>query len=623
MLVLAVLPASPLTAQTVSVIATPGLRPTAILAPHLQYVVAADSLGQGAVIRDVAIGPVAFAGEITIRGVRPGESSDIRGFQDTVRFEPDGRVLLRIADERGREPIHAEMFGSRTGQGAMLVLTARNWPIGRAMVVSIAPTDLYEAVYRGTGYGVRDRIRIDDRTSFAFLSDTSAGTTTVAIGLGRGSRGRIQGESVEQLIERDYGGTIGRDRRTLGALTLALEPSREEGGFVRAEILFGVGNSEPEALQAARSGADDPSQRAAVLPLRVATPAANVNLLVSQIIAAAAGALDWDRFDASKVIVSSARRPTVRAEDAWYGVSLATQRGDTAAVCGSYRLLRANVGPDGLPRAIVPRLGRGGRTASAVRDDGGDAALVLLAHACYRANRDALWIRSELPALLAGSARATAAGLRLAPAATAAVFDIEDELSRLPGGTRSPRADSLRALVEGRPRDGVLQRAPTVLWQDLTTSVARGVQREYGRLTWPDSAGGLSMAYAGAWLDEFSGELFGVAERLDYVTIAPRIDGIADEFTWRLEGWQLSRDTLGLVYRPADRAATIRIGAARRTRVELAFPWLRAESCVRATRGSTTERLSLVELTGGRFYFDLRAFDQPATVVVTAAACGG
>lgn len=244
------LPAAAL-AQGINVVANPGMRPTAGLAPHVQYVVAADSLDGGVVIRDVAIGPVAFAGEIRIHGVRPGESPGARAFRDTIRFEPDGRVLLRVADERGRPPIAVELVGSRTAAAARLVITARDWPLGRVMIVSIHPADLYEAVTRGTGYGVRDRIRVDDRTSFAFLSDTSAGTTTVAIGMGRGARGRIQGESEDLIVVRSFGGQVGRERVRLGALTLAVEPAREEGGITRAEILFGVGDSEPDAMQAA------------------------------------------------------------------------------------------------------------------------------------------------------------------------------------------------------------------------------------------------------------------------------------------------------------------------------------------------------------------------------------
>jgi len=619
-LLLLLVPAT-LRSQDINVIANAGMRPTAILGPHVRYVVAADSLQGGALIRDVSIGPVAFAGEIRVHGAHPGEGVGAGGFPDTVRFEQDGRVLLRIADQRGSPPLHVELNGARSAAAARLVITARDWPIGRVMLVSITPADIFEAIWRETGFGVRDRIRVDDRTSFAFLSDTSAGTTTVAIGMGRGTRGRIQGESEDLVIVRDFGGQTGRERRRLGALTLALEPAREEGGVARAELLFGVGDSEPAAMQAARNGATGPVPPAQPVVLRAVTPAANLSLIVPHLLNAAATHLEWDHMAGFRAIVSSATRPMVSAGDAWRGAALAMLRNDSSAVCGTYRLLRRTAGADGSPREISLRLSRQGRYAASADRAGGDAALALLGYACFRMTREADWIRGEMPALMAAVDRAAAQRDPLAAEAALSVAAIDDDLARRPGQPSLGVGDSLRAAAAAYRRFEPEPRAATVRWSDFTASLNDAVRRDYGRLSSGDSIGGLSLAVAGALLDELGRDLFGIEEMLDGIGIAPSLDGIADDFTWQLENWQHSRNRVSLSYRPADRSLTIRTTAPVRTRVYLAIPWLTGDSCVRSRRGSETDVMRPVMQADGTAYVDLRGHYDLAVVTISAAAC--
>ncbi len=607
-----------LAGQGIAVVTRPGMRPAAVLAPHIQYSVAADSADGAVVVRDLAVGPVAFAGLVRVDGVQPGvRGREPRPFADTARFEPDGRVLLLRADGAGRPPITLEVVGARGAAAGRLIITARDWPLGRALIVVIAPADIHEAVRRGAGFGARDRIRVDDRGGFAYLSDPTTGATTVAIGLGRGARGRIQGEAADVLIERDFGGQVGVERRQVGALSFALEPSREDGGLVRAEIVFGVGESEAAAAQAAQAGATEPPGGAPPTGLRITTPAPEVALAAAHVLAAAAVAADWDVIGGTRVITASAREPVVRATDVWLGSPLAVQRGDTSALCGSYRLLRGARGSGGEVRAVGLRLGPQGRFVGA-EGTGSGAALALAGYACYRATRDAAFLRSELPSLLALAGSAAAAGDSLAPDALDRLAQMDEELARA-DGTQPVRADSLRAEAERRrPRGAPLP--PPARWRALTGVASAAIAQQYGRMA-GEGQSGLAVAAAGSWLDALAGDLFGVDEQLDGIVVAPGLDGIADDFTWRLEGWRLARDTVSLSYRPADRAATLRITAFTRRRVYLAFPWLTPASCVRARRGDGTETLGLVRLADGTFYVDLRAFYDPAVLSVSAGGC--
>lgn len=357
------------------------------------------------------------------------------------------------------------------------------------------------------------------------------------------------------------------------------------------------------------------------MPLRATTPAINLGLLLTHVMSAAAASLDWDRIQGFRAIVSSAARPSVNAPDAWRGAALALQRGDSAAVCGTYRLLRRSAAANGSPREISLRLSRSGRYAAAEEQPRGDAAMVMLAFACYRATRNADWMRGEMPLLIAAAGRAGATRDPLAAEATLSLAELDDDLARQPNQPPSTRGDSLRAAAEPMRAYEPEQRAATVRWSEFTTALNDAIARDYGRLSSGDSLGGLSLATAGGIVDALGRDLFGVEEALDGIVISPGLDGIADDFTWRLDGWQLSRDTVSIAYRPADRAMTIRTGASRRIRLLLSIPWLRAESCVRSRRGAATDQLTPVMLTDGSAYVDLRPYYEPAEVTISSLPC--
>jgi hypothetical protein len=146
----------------------------------------------------------------------------------------------------------------------------------------------------------------------------------------------------------------------------------------------------------------------------------------------------------------------------------------------------------------------------------------------------------------------------------------------------------------------------------------------YGRPGERSDNNGLFQFSAGSYLDLVARGLFGVDEHVDEVDVAPHVDGIADDFTWRLAGWRLSGDSLDVTYRPADRAATLRVAAFHRTRLVLRFPWLAAASCVEMRRGAArVERLLLVMQSDGSAYVDVRGGFDPAELRVSASACGG
>src|SRR5437868_1416430 len=112
---LAILFTSGLSAQTINVPAARGLRPTAVLSSHVRWIAAIDSAEDGvAVISELSVPPVTFGGSVRIEGVQPGARTPGRhAFADTLRFDPDGRVRLLVADASGRPPMSVEVTGSR------------------------------------------------------------------------------------------------------------------------------------------------------------------------------------------------------------------------------------------------------------------------------------------------------------------------------------------------------------------------------------------------------------------------------------------------------------------------------------------------------------------------------
>jgi hypothetical protein len=161
-------------------------------------------------------------------------------------------------------------------------------------------------------------------------------------------------------------------------------------------------------------------------------------------------------------------------------------------------------------------------------------------------------------------------------------------------------------------------------WRHLSEEADRIVRVNYGRPGERGGDNGLFQFSAGSYLDLVARGLFGVDEHVDEVEVAPHVDGLADDFTWRLDGWRLSGDTLSVVYRPADRAVTVRLAASRRTRLVLRFPWLAPDACAQLRRGrAPIEQLPLVMRVGPSAYVDVRSGSEPAELRVSATACGG
>src|SRR5512136_2950539 len=100
---LSVLAFRPVRAQVrppdITVVAAPAFRPTAVLLPHFQFWVAADTSQGGVVLRDLTIAPVTFTGTVRIEGAQPAAREPERPpFADSVRFGGDGQVTLLVAD---------------------------------------------------------------------------------------------------------------------------------------------------------------------------------------------------------------------------------------------------------------------------------------------------------------------------------------------------------------------------------------------------------------------------------------------------------------------------------------------------------------------------------------------
>ncbi len=599
-------------AQTIAVVANAEFRPTPVLLPNVHYTVAVDTALGGLVVRDLSVPPVTFVGGLRVEGAEPdARGPEPRGYSDSVRFDPDGRVWLAVADQPGRPPIQVEVQGASGAAAGRLVIAAREWPATRVFVVTLRPFDMHEEHWRETGHGVRDRLRVDDERGLAFLSDTSAAGLTVAIGFGRGGHGRMQSDAALLQVQRRIGGDVATERRSVGALTIFLEPERDAGGTVRADLVFGLGATEEEAARAAyaaRAMSDPPGLPAP--RLRLVTPEPVLATLATHAINA------WRPTLSAGLVFASGAQPYARGPDGANAAELAFQLGLSRTVCSDYERFRRLADATGIQRlATGTRLGRRGPYQWVQEGDSAgtnkESALVLKGHACYRGTRDAEWLRAELPALTrAAAAAARNPDDRWSATALERLAELEDEAARLSDGAGG-RGDSLRALAQ-RVRGARGEPRGAELWRSVVDDARRAVNTRYGRI---------GLGETGVLLDRVVHGLFGVDERLDAIVVAPGLDGAFDDFPWRLEGWRVWDDTLSLTYRPALREATIRLGAPRRRRLVLRFPWLTASSCVTARRGGATETLLLVALADGSSYVDVRGAFEPVEVRVRAQPC--
>ncbi len=751
----------------ITVVATPAMRPTAVLLPHLQFWVAAESAQGGAVLRDLTVPPVTFAGTVHVEGAQPGaREPEHVPFADSVRFGGDGQVALLIADSAIGTALVVEPVGAAGAFGGRLRISAPRWPFGRQLLVTLEPADLYEHRWRSVGYGVRDRIRIDDRRGIAFLSDSTAANTVVAIGPGPGTRAGISSDATTMLVERRFGEAVGYERRAVGELVFALEPVRDARGAARWELDFAVGTTEEDAArELAAVGASAPPPPPPPGP-RVATPAPEVGLVLGHMLAAEAPMLEYGRIAGYRNIPAGAYTFLAPFDrDGWYGATAALQLGDADVVCSEYALFKRYADPSGAQRhEIWNRLGPNGRYVWT--DDWGgrwmgdkDPYQILKGYACYRATRDRRWLAAELPnlrriaryvlesdrdhdGLVEGMSYATYSELsplsaddqpyatedpyvnalaayaldRLAeledaaaPAAghdplrldvwRAAAARIRDALPALwrpamgwfayhalPDASRSWdhfHLQPIDALVFGGVTDSAMQAAMVAevlrpawwdgeargffpvpntddwhdmaaywrgwdwhildfkaleavfrfarepaqraaAWRLLGLEADRIVRVNYGRPGERGDNNGLFQFSAGAFLDLVARGLFGVDEHVDRLEVAPHVDGIADDFTWRLDGWRLSGDSLSVAYRPADRAATLRLGAPRGARLEVRFPWLTAAGCAELRRPrAPAVRLPLAMREAGAAALDVPGGAEPAEIRVSASACGG
>ena len=752
------------TAPDITVAATSAFRPTAVLLPHVQFWVAVDSAAGGVVLRDVTINPVTFTGWIRIEGIQPGaRAAETAPFADSVRFSADGRVTLLVADSATRSPLAIEVQGDTAATAGKLVITAPRWPFGRLVLVTIDPADLYEHRWRSVGYGVRDRVLVDDARHIVFLRDSTVANTVIAIAPGRGTRAAIRTETTSLVLGTEAGG---RERRTVGRLVLALEPTRDAAGPLRLELVFGRGDSEDDAADALALAIGDAPAPYTPPGLRLATPSANLPVLLAHVLAAARPMLHYDRIAGYRNVPAGSYTFLAAFDrDGWYGATTALQLGDPEVVCSEYGLMKRYAAPSGAQRhEIWNRLGARGRYVWT--DEWGgrwmadkDPYQILKGYACYRATRDTAWLGVELPnlrhiarfvlgteyradGLVEGVSYGTYSEMSplsrsdepyltedpyvnaLAAYALDRLAELEDEASwRLPAAGlgdsaaawrdgaariraalptlwRPPmgwfayhvRADSagswdhfhlqpVDALIFGAVADTAVQAAMVrtllrpewwdarnrgfyavpsddswfdrggywtgwgwhimdfkaleavfrygtaaqrrIAWQRLDEEAARIVRVNYGRPGERGDNNGLFMFSVGSFLDLLARGLFGVDEHLDQLVVAPNVDGIADDSTWRLEGWKTSRDSLSVAYRPADRSATIALAAARHTRLVVRFPWLGPGSCARLRRGSDLERPELTFRSDGSAYLDLRGFYEPALLTLSGRACAG
>jgi len=752
-------------APDITVVATGAFRPTAVLLPSVQFWVAVDSAAGGVVLRNLTLNPVTFSGWVRVEGLQPGaRAAETAPFADSVRFSSDGRVTLLVADSATRAPLSVEVQGDTAAAAGKLIITAPHWPFGRLVVVTIDPADLYEHRWRSVGYGVRDRISVDDSRHIVFLRDSTIANTVVAIAPGRGTRAAIRTETTSLVLDTEFGG---RERRAAGRLVMALEPTPDAGGHLRLELVFGRGDSEDDASGALAVAMGDAPAPYVAPGLRVTTPSSNLPVVLAHVLAAAQPMLHYDRIATFRNIPAGSYTFLAAFDrDGWYGATTALQLGDPEVVCSEYGLMKRFAERSGAQRhEIWNRLGARGRYVWT--DDWGghwmadkDPYQILKGYACYRATRDTAWLGVELPNLrrIARFVLGTdyrADGLvegisdgsysemspishggrpylsedpyvnALAAYALDRLAELEDEAAwRLPvaslgdsaGAWRDAatriraalpslwrpamgwfayhvRADSagswdhyhlqpVDALIFGAVADTGIQAAMvrTILrpewwdarnrgfyavpsddswfdrsgywtgwgwhimdfkaleavfrygavderrtaWERLDDEASRIIRVNYGRPGERGDNNGLFMFSAGSLLDLVARGLFGVDEHLDALEIAPHVDGIADDSTWRLDGWRLSRDSLSIAYRPVDRAATIALGAPRHIRLTLRFPWLVRGACVRLRRGSAPpEHPDLTFLSDGSAYLDVGGGDEPASLTLSSRACAG
>ena len=751
--------------EDVTVVGVPAFRPTAVLLPHLQFRVAVDTAAGGVILRDLTINPVTFTGWVRIEGIQPGERRPARAhFADSVRFAADGRVTLLVADSALKAPLQVEPQGVVDGAAGRLEISAPRWPLNRAVLVTIDPADLYEHRWRSVGYGVQDRIRVDDRLHLAFLQDSTVAGTVIAIGPGRGTQAAIHVEETSIVLTQRFGEAVGRERRPLGRLVLVLEPSRDPDGRMHAEVVFGLGESEAAASSAVAAALEGrPSPPTAPGP-RVATPSADVASVLAHVLAAAGPMLRYDRIATYRNVPAGSYTFLAAFDrDGWYGATTALQLGDPDVVCSEYALMKRFADSSGAQRhEIWNRLGPRGRYVWT--DDWGgrwmgdkDPYEVLKGYACYRATRDTTWLARELPnlrhiahyvlatdrngnGLVEGVSYGTYSEMSpLDPhdqpyrtedpyvnALTAYALDrlaeLEDEAAlrfnaqvlgdsaamwraaasrirdalpklyrpRMSWFTYHAMADSARSWdhyhlqpVDALVFDGVSDTAISAAmvrqllspewwdarnqgffavpsgdswfdlngywtgwdwhildfkaleatlrfgtaaerreaWRRLGAEASRILRVNYGRPGERGDNNGLFMFSAGAYLDLLARGLFGVDEHLDAIEIAPHLDGIADDQTWRLDGWRLGQDSLSLAYRPADRSATLALSPRGAVRLELRFPWLVRGSCAVVSRPGLTEYFALVPGDDGRAPLDVAGGAEPATIRVTAGGC--
>lgn len=620
---LTALPPYGLTAQTIGVVVTPSFRPTAVVAPHVRYLAARDTALGGLVIGELTVGPVTIAGSVRVEGAAPlAREPEPRAYDDSVRFEPDGRVVFVVADGEGRPPINVEVVGSRGAAGGRIVITARSWPVNRVLLVTVDPADQHEYRWRVAGFGERDRITVDDQANAVYLTDATLGGSTTVFALGRGAQGRLQSDATTILVPLEGG----VERRTVGKVTLIVQPTRAATGSIHAEIMFGVGTDAAEALRQAVAAGQEPVPVRQAPRLRVETPASEVSLLLTHLLAGARELFAWDEPSPRRTLAADANRARwARSPDGGWGALLAGQIGEAAAVCEDARAF-ATSGRDGRPPlAIAPRIGARGPYRWVSDDDslpavGRFSGHVLKVWACYWMGGDAN-VLGFLPALEALVTEIAAEPTDpLAPLALERLADLADEEARRSGGERRTRSEEYRAMaarLRARPQAG------QALWRSLLQDAQRGINNHFGRVPNGGGTNGTALAAAGRYVHALVAELFGVDESPEGIRVAPRLDGVADQHTWRLSGWRLAADTLSFSYRPADRAAELRLVALQRRRLLLGFPWLTAGSCVTMQRGpDAPERLLLVQRADGLFYVDVRGGFEPARVRVSAESCG-
>ena len=399
-------PAAAQLPQDITVVGVPAFRPTAVLLPHFQFWVVVDTTAGGVALRDVTMNPVTFTGWVRVEGIQPGARQPERApFPDSVRFGADGRVTLLVADSAIGAPLEIEPQGVRGAAAGRMVISAPRWPLNRAVLVTIDPADLYEHRWRSVGFGVRDRIRVDDARNVAFLQDSTVATTVIAVAPGRGTRAAIHVEQTSIVLTQQFGESVGRERRLLGRLVLALEPARGPDGRMQAEVVFGSGESENAAAAAIAAALAEGAPAPAAGP-RVATPSADVTTLLAHVLGAAAPMLRYDRIATFRNVPAGSYTFLAAFDrDGWYGATTALQLGDPEVVCSEYALMKQFADPSGAQRhEIWNRLGARGRYVWT--DDWGgrwmgdkDPYEILKGYACYRASRDLEWLRAELPNL--------------------------------------------------------------------------------------------------------------------------------------------------------------------------------------------------------------------------------